>query len=528
MNKAKSPSNVTSGSDDSVKNEKKRKSIIPKIFSSKWNNRNASNDDDVVGSDGTGISLDVDKKIAGRKKTFIEPSPLMRKSYTERRNSTGIEGINLSNIDHSMAPETEIKEFRFQEIVPLNAGNVLVIEDNEPAARWLALISQALNKPLHDSTNYSSDSSHGSRGLNSNDNKDSKSHNLFHKPSLKVLENYRADSSLLKICNCQEESQTRDRQRERKLSDPIHKLDSAKETHRFRPYSSADSMLYMPDIPSFPSSLTNRTYNLIARKQMVGIFLSVWVRKELVPHIGHLRVDSVGRGIMGLLGNKGCISISMSLHQTSFCFVCSHLASGEKEGDELKRNADVAEILKSTQFPKICKHRPCRATERIVDHDRIIWLGDLNYRVALSYEETKVLLEDKDWDTLLEKDQLNMEREAGRVFEGFKEGRISFAPTYKYTQNSDSYAGENVKSKKKRRTPAWCDRILWRGDGIEQLSYIRGESRFSDHRPVCAVFAAEVEMRNRTNNRFMKGYSCAAAKLEFDNCISRRHSLYEF
>jgi len=73
-----------------------------------------------------------------------------------------------------------------------------------------------------------------------------------------------------------------------------------------------------------------------------------------------------------------------------------------------------------------------------------------------------------------------------------------------------------------------CDRILWRGDGIEQLSYIRGESRFSDHRPVCAVFAAEVEMRNRTNNRFRKGYSCAAAKLEFDNCIPRRHSLYEF
>jgi hypothetical protein len=30
----------------------------------------------------------------------------------ERRNSTGIEGLNLSNIDHSMAPETEIKEFR--------------------------------------------------------------------------------------------------------------------------------------------------------------------------------------------------------------------------------------------------------------------------------------------------------------------------------------------------------------------------------------------------------------------------------
>jgi len=48
-----------------------------------------------------------------------------------------------------------------------------------------------------------------------------------------------------------------------------------------------------------------------------------------------------------------------------------------------------------------------------------------------------------------------MEREAGRVFNGFKEGRIVFAPTYKYSHNSDSYAGETVKSKKKRRTPAW-------------------------------------------------------------------------
>jgi hypothetical protein len=34
----------------------------------------------------------------------------------------------------------------FQEIVPLNAGNVLVAEDSEPAAKWLALINQSLNR----------------------------------------------------------------------------------------------------------------------------------------------------------------------------------------------------------------------------------------------------------------------------------------------------------------------------------------------------------------------------------------------
>lgn len=70
-----------------------------------------------------------------------------------------------------------------------------------------------------------------------------------------------------------------------------------------------------------------------------------------------------------LLTLQGCISISLSLHQTSFCFVCSHLASGEKEGDELKRNADVAEILKSIQFPKVCKNPHRKIPERIIDHE---------------------------------------------------------------------------------------------------------------------------------------------------------------
>lgn len=57
--------------------------------------------------------------------------------------------------------------------------------------------------------------------------------------------------------------------------------------------------------------------------------------------------------------------------------------------------------------------------------------------------------------------QLNMEKEAGRVFCGWKEGQIYFAPTYKYSYNSDEYAGETVKSKKNRRTPAWYNSKLF-------------------------------------------------------------------
>ena len=57
-------------------------------------------------------------------------------------------------------------------------------------------------------------------------------------------------------------------------------------------------------ISSVPAARDQLKYNLIACKQMVGIFVTVWVKKELVQHIGHLRKSCIGRGILGCLGNK--------------------------------------------------------------------------------------------------------------------------------------------------------------------------------------------------------------------------------
>lgn len=204
--------------------------------------------------------------------------------------------------------------FRFQEIVKLSAGNVLVIEDNEPAAKWLALIHQALNRPKNDSIYSTSETNSHTKQTNSNNNnnnsKDAKSPsslNLFQKPSLKVLSrNLRADSTLLKACNCPIESPGRERRRIRKLSDRTSKLECNHESLLpQRDISSAVVELFsIPEIPASSCSHGQRSYRLIASKQMVGIFLSVWVRNDLVPHIGHLRFSSVGRGIMGCLGNK--------------------------------------------------------------------------------------------------------------------------------------------------------------------------------------------------------------------------------
>ncbi|XP_023547481.1 serine/threonine-protein kinase STY8-like isoform X3 [Cucurbita pepo subsp. pepo] len=112
---------------------------------------------------------------------------------------------------------------------------------------------------------------------------------------------------------------------------------------------------------------------------------------------------------------------------------------------------------------------------------------------------------------------LRLEQRRGHVFERWNEGKIYFPPTYKYSNNSDRYAGDTRHPKEKRRTPAWCDRILWYGRGLHQLSYVRGESRFSDHRPVYCMFLAEVESIN--HSRIKKSMSYSSSRIEVEELL---------
>jgi hypothetical protein len=106
---------------------------------------------------------------------------------------------------------------RFQEIVPLNAGNVLVIEDNEPASIWLGLINQALNNSPQDQTdnfqfhpshspNSSQDTKSASMTSSSHHPKTSSGGNslIFQGPSLKSFSKafMAHDRKHLKVCNC--------------------------------------------------------------------------------------------------------------------------------------------------------------------------------------------------------------------------------------------------------------------------------------------------------------------------------------
>ncbi|WMV40223.1 hypothetical protein MTR67_033608 [Solanum verrucosum] len=234
-------------------------------------------------------------------------------------------------------------------------------------------------------------------------------------------------------------------------------------------------------------------YIRIVSKQMVGIYVSIWVRRRLRRHINNLQVSPVGVGLMGYMGNKGSVSVSMSLFQSRLCFVCSHLTSGQKDRADQRRNADVYEIMKRTHFSSVFD-TDADQPQTIPSHDQIFWFGDLNYRINMLDAEVRKLVARKQWDELLNNDELINELRNGNVFAGWKEGAINFAPTYKYEINTDRYVGESPREGEKKRSPAWCDRILWLGKGIKQLFYKRAELRLSDHKPVSSMFSVEVEI----------------------------------
>ncbi|XP_008793481.2 type IV inositol polyphosphate 5-phosphatase 3 isoform X2 [Phoenix dactylifera] len=464
----------------------------------------------------------------------------------------------------------DIYVFGFQEIVPLNAGNIFGPQGSRPVSRWEHLIHETLNRIQTVKPNYKcySDPPSPSRFKPSgdtavtmdellpdmdSDTDDDEQQSSFHmdsdecpssiddskctlssscspsadasvpqepdqhKSTMKRLDRCHHFTSLDYDVNS-ETSATQQKKLIKTLSSserigliwpeqPLELLatrvldssNSFGSVKSFRTYNSFKSVHYkdLPEIGPIPEFNLNiirprkkrAPFVRIVSKQMVGIFLSIWVRRSLRKHILNLKVSTVGVGVMGYIGNKGSISVSMSIYQTLFCFVCTHLSSGEKGGNELRRNTDVQEIHRRTRFSTVAT---VGVPKKIHDHERIFWLGDLNYRIDLSYERTHELISKKGWSGLAEKDQLKRELKKGRAFDGWSEGVINFPPTYKYEFNSEKYIGEDQKGR--RRTPAWCDRILSFGKGVKLLSYQRSELKLSDHRPVTAIFMAEVEV----------------------------------
>ncbi|TLD35630.1 DNase I-like protein [Venturia nashicola] len=242
-------------------------------------------------------------------------------------------------------------------------------------------------------------------------------------------------------------------------------------------------------------------YTLLHTSNLVGLFTCVFVKSSIRNQIRDVDAAEVKLGMKGRYGNKGALLIRFILDDSSVCFVNCHLAAGQRQ--TIHRNNDIAGIMESCVL-KANQDTAARSEyfvsggdgSMVLDHEICILNGDLNYRIDMLSRDIVIReVNAGNLAKLLERDQLLLSRKKNPGFRlrAFQEKEITFPPTYKYDVGSDRYD-----SSEKKRSPAWCDRILYRGIGrIKQTEYRRHEVRVSDHRPVSGHFKLRVKTINK-------------------------------
>jgi len=249
------------------------------------------------------------------------------------------------------------------------------------------------------------------------------------------------------------------------------------------------------------------------------IRLDIFVSEATNQRVSKVAVAQERTGIAGVVGNKGGVCVRLNVGETSIAFLSAHLAAHQTKKKWEKRNSDVAEIFNGIFFDQM---------DVVNQFNHVFFMGDLNYRLNYgdqaeskepslkTFKEMVVKIEKNELAALFKTDQLRISRDAKKVFWEWIEGDCTkHRPTFKCFKSAEAMEKEIKKEDKGKdhhheapyqqkilkdiqynstRSPAWCDRILWRsikipGITVRQTSlasaeYISG----SDHKPVVATF----------------------------------------
>ncbi|CAH1958312.1 unnamed protein product [Acanthoscelides obtectus] len=235
--------------------------------------------------------------------------------------------------------------------------------------------------------------------------------------------------------------------------------------------------------------LLRKEYIKIKSIRLQGLLLVVFCLKKHLLNVREIESEYTRTGFSGMWGNKGAVSVRLSLYGCSLCFVNSHLSAHDNQLKE--RIDDYNTIVQDQEFH-------VAETSKILYHDYVFWTGDLNFRLLEEYDKTPEEIErmilKKELKSLLEHDQLRAVMKKGEAFSELLEQEPDFPPTFKFSVGTPFYDH--------KRRPAWCDRILYRVNShnyenvtlkADQLSYKSHPSyTLSDHRPVTAEFVIKV------------------------------------
>uniref|UniRef100_A0A673XAE7 phosphatidylinositol-3,4,5-trisphosphate 5-phosphatase n=1 Tax=Salmo trutta TaxID=8032 RepID=A0A673XAE7_SALTR len=265
---------------------------------------------------------------------------------------------------------------------------------------------------------------------------------------------------------------------------------------------------------------TDISFKQIAVQTLWNIRIVVLAKPEHENRISHIFSDSVKTGIANALGNKGAVGVSFMFNGTSFGFVNSHLTSGSEK--KIRRNQNYVSILRFLNLGDK-KLNPFDITHRFT---HLFWLGDLNYRIELPSTEAESIvtkIKQQQYQELLCRDQLTIEKGEGKVFLHYDEEEITFAPTYRFERDTrERYAYTKAKATgTKYNLPSWCDRVLRKSYPLVHVfcqSYgCTNDIMTSDHSPVFSTFEVGVVSQFVSKQ---DPNSVSQGGIKFMNCIA--------
>ncbi|KAI5823039.1 DNase I-like protein [Schizophyllum commune Tattone D] len=186
-------------------------------------------------------------------------------------------------------------------------------------------------------------------------------------------------------------------------------------------------------MPAKMAAQTRGPYVLLQKERMMGIYLAVYIHRDLYPFVRGCSKSAVTAGLIGgRVGNKGGVGISVNVDGTSLLFLNAHLAA--HEGKMHHRLANLAKIKSELAVDDFLKPDDPRVmSEDLTDKfDFCFLFGDLNFRLNISRLHADWLISRKEYAQALAFDQLRRIMQTGHAFVGFSEGAINFPPTFKY------------------------------------------------------------------------------------------------
>ncbi|XP_054852504.1 phosphatidylinositol 4,5-bisphosphate 5-phosphatase A [Eublepharis macularius] len=249
----------------------------------------------------------------------------------------------------------------------------------------------------------------------------------------------------------------------------------------------------------FMDVLSPFNFVLVSTVRMQGVILMVFAKYYHLPFLQDIQTDCTRTGLGGYWGNKGGVSVRLSIFGHMVCFLNCHLPAHMEKAEQ--RKEDFTTILNLQQFEG-------PSANGILDHDIVFWFGDLNFRIeCFDIRYVKYAIDNSILHQLWERDQLNIAKSTWPILKGFQEGALNFPPTFKFDVGTNMYD-----TSAKKRKPAWTDRILWKIKGssipahpgrsssgvlaVSQLCYCSHmEYTVSDHKPVVSIFSVQFASR---------------------------------